>query len=239
MSVGTPTSLGGAFNSGGSTLSIGTTAAIVGGNLVVVAVVTSNSGTTRTVSSISDGTNTYSKAASFSSNGADIELWYIANAVALGSGATITIHLSGSTSNNSAACAAQVSGVKTTSPFDSAVNAHLDQTAGAGSSHPSLTSGTPSTTSTLIFGLIGYGISGGTLNLTDHSPFSTVTIQTNPATGSDNLNVALAYRISTARSTVTYAPTFNTSPDYDLAITTGFEGAPGIIAGFNMPMLGM
>jgi hypothetical protein len=230
MSIGTPTKIA-AGSSGSSTLNIGTTAAIVAGNLVVVAIASNNSPSSfRTVSSISDGTNTYSKAFSFGSSATGVELWYVANALAVSSGATIAIHLSGSSANNAVAVAAQISGIKTVSPNDAAVNAHLDQT-GGGSNHPSLTSGTPAVASEIIFGVIGYG--NGSLVYSDNSPFASV------GSVQSTAGVGLGYRIISTRATVTYAPSFNSTPDYDLAIVAGFEGATGLVGGFNMPMLGM
>lgn len=74
-----------------------TSAAIIAGQTVVI-VVSLNPTANVTVSSVSDGTNSYTKATSvYRTAGQGIEIWYKTSATAVGSGATITISLTGST----------------------------------------------------------------------------------------------------------------------------------------------
>lgn len=120
--IGNPTS----FGTGGAatcttTATLATTANIVAGNLAVIHVglFTTNG---VTVASVSDGTNTYTKANSSGlvASVAEDEIWYKANASAVSSGATITATFTGA---SGASCdfgiqTAQVSGVLTSSPLD-------------------------------------------------------------------------------------------------------------------------
>jgi len=221
MVITAPTLLG--FNQGSSsTLTITTSTDIVAGRLVVVAIAPY----ARSITSITDPNNgSYTKAVGFVSGTDRLEYWYKANAQALASGSTITCNLGSGGGGIGSVIACQVAGILPVSPYDSPVSKSLDDTSG-GDSTPNLNSGTPTTNSTIIFGAIGYGISTGTINLTDHAPFSTVKIETQPGITSDDTNLALAYTISTSKTVVTYAPTFNTTPDYDFALIAGFKGSP-------------
>jgi hypothetical protein len=233
MSIGTPTSLGSQHGTS-STLVITTTAAIVAGVLVVVAISTSATGGAKSVSSVSDGTNTYAKAVAFTTSANDTgELWYIANAAAVGSGASLTVTFSG-TPTSSAAIAAQVSGIRASSPFDS--SAHLDQTSSGSQQNPSLSSGTPSSAQEIIFGWAGSYLAGSGLSYSTGGVFTT--IGSSASQSSDRANVGLSYRIISTKTAQIYSPNFGTTPDGDFLMTAGFIGAVPA-AGFNMPMLGM
>ncbi len=107
MAIGTPTDLGtGQSKVSGTTLTITTLAAIPAGALVVVCI-TNDIGSLNTISSISDGTNTGYKSSGGLENivAASLthEIWYMENAVAVSSSATITINMSTSTAKSAAA----------------------------------------------------------------------------------------------------------------------------------------
>jgi hypothetical protein len=97
-----------------------TTADIKAGSLVVIAHAL-NSTNSVTVSSISDGTNTYTKATSATSTLTDNEIWYKSNAAFVASGGSITVTFSATTGNaadGGGIIAAQVSGVVPISAID-------------------------------------------------------------------------------------------------------------------------
>lgn len=93
--IGSPASLG-TFGTGSNTTDtakLTTTANINSGDLAVVCVLANSTGPSLTISSMSDGTNTYSKATSIFFGGGQftsLNLWYKGNAAAVASGATIT-----------------------------------------------------------------------------------------------------------------------------------------------------
>jgi hypothetical protein len=101
--VGTPQSLGtvGAIGGTPSSAAITTIAAVYPGDLLVCGITLFSNPTARTISSVSDGTNTYVPAVAASTTGGtgaadfDGELWYCANAQAGAYGATLTITFSG------------------------------------------------------------------------------------------------------------------------------------------------
>jgi hypothetical protein len=102
----------------GSTWTTTTTAAIGGGNAAFVFLA---SGNNTLVSSVSDGTNSYTKATAGAGGGViHNETWYVISAAAVSSGATITVTASGSVAGALAyIIGAQSPGV---TAFDSAAN---------------------------------------------------------------------------------------------------------------------
>lgn len=214
---GVPTSIG-TVNTAGNTSSIviTTTAAILAGNLVVVAVqIPSNA--LRTVSSVSDGTNTYSLAKSLN-DGANyaVELWYCANAAAVNPGASLTITLSGATtgSNGYAAQAFQVNGVALVSPLD------VTSSQNATTASPTTTTATLAQSVEIAFG-VSYRVVG-TNTYTEASGFTN--LDTTTTIGGSAGRAALAYRITAATTAVTYAPTWSGSA-VTLTILATFKGA--------------
>lgn len=99
--VGTPVALGSGSNGAAGVISnfaITTGANIIAGDLVVVAIQLGTNNTV-TAASVTDGTNTYTRADTtgiFSAS--EVSIWYCANAVAVTSGASITCTFSVATS---------------------------------------------------------------------------------------------------------------------------------------------
>lgn len=237
MAIGAPSSIGSVTSAAAntSTIVITTTAAIVVGNLVVVAIqVPSN--TLITVSSVSDGTNSYSLAvAKNDSANYDLEIWYKANAAAVSSGASLTATLSGATtgSNGYGAEAVQVAGIYPVTP--------LDQIA----SQNSTTASPTVTTSALAApNEIAIGASfqnGGTRTYTEDAGFTNLF---NLAPG-NTLRAGVGYKLVT--SAPTYAPTFSgsngnqtvvaTFKSSDLVASAGSFTATGVAALFKVSQL--
>ncbi len=224
--IGTPTLVGKFTSAAGTNVSTCVTPitnAIVAGDLVVNAVQIP-SGTLRTVSSMSDGTNTYTLGVAID-DGANfrLEIWYKENATAVASG-NITATLSGTTSgSNGIACeAAQVSGVLTSSSLDKTA------TQSANTLTPTVTTATLSTANQIGFGVSYTSVTiGGTY--TQATGFTSIT---SPATinitgidGSARGNVGWGYRIQTASTTaMTFAPIWvGASSTTETAIAT-FKG---------------
>lgn len=117
-----PVSLGTSTSTGvQSSNQVTTTTGILSGDLVVVVVQINSNAALPTVASVSDGTNSYTKATSIASATVDEEIWYVSGAAAVGSGATLRATWSGSNSGAGAAhaiLAARVAGVVPTSALD-------------------------------------------------------------------------------------------------------------------------
>jgi hypothetical protein len=199
MAIGTPTSLGTAIagTTAASSKVFTTNAAIVAGDLVVVAIGWYSSGGF-TVSGVVDSgsTNSYVSAVSVSSGGgipSGVALYYVKNATALASGGTITVTWSGSVASQSI-MAYRVTGIDTVSPLDKTSTA-----ASASGGDLSVATGTLGQANEIIFGAAG-GYNVGTY--TESSGFTSLA-QNSP---SGNL-LALAYDIVSSTSSVTYAPT--------------------------------
>ena len=194
-SIRNPVSLGTA-SAASSASSIAVTGGvnIVAGDLVVVSIGhLTASGTT--VTSVSDGTNTYTHATSGTdSTTQEAELWYKINAVAV-TNPTITANLSGSAANRVIG-AVRVAGGLTT----------LDVApAGAGftaSTSPTVSTGTLATSTAEI--VIGFLYVATSPTVTEGSGFTQIY--------NENANTAtnhLAFQVTTATTTVAYSPTLN------------------------------
>lgn len=221
MSIGTPTSLG-SNKSEGSPVSNGsmtTTAAIVAGNLVVV-VVSLNSNNGITVSSISDGTNSYTKAISFiQSSVSDVEIWYKANASAVGSSATITANFSGSSTGSFcgfAIAAAQITGIATTSPLD-------QHASNGGTTLSTITATTPSLSQANEIAIGACLDANSNLTYSGASGFTNLFNISNTS-GPDG-NTTVDYDIVSSTSAISYSPTWNTTNNRIAAVVATFEGA--------------
>lgn len=196
--IGTPTTLG-SNNTGTSaaSLTITTTGAIVAGNLVVVAIYVI--GTNPTVTSVSDGTNSYTRANNSLSGTGTGELWYKENASAVGSSASLTVNFGG-TITTSTIAAAQVSGIASSSSYDSAAAAAATGT----STTPSATTGTLAQAEEIVFGVVTVG---STSTLTESAGFTNLYSLSNGAA----VKLGLGYDIVAATTAVTYHPTLGSS----------------------------
>lgn len=189
-------------STGVSSQSITTTAAINTGDLVVVAIgVVQPSGIS--VSSVSDGTNTYTKAvgAFNATTFLDTEIWYKANAAAVGSGATITATLSTGTSGSPGVMAAARAGGTSTVPLDK--TNHTEYT--TGSTLASGTTGTLTQAKEVVFGVAYlYNVSSQT-TLTESSGFTNLLAYTQGVSPFVAFN--FAYQVVNATSALNYSPT--------------------------------
>lgn len=196
--MATVTSLGSFGNSGASTtVALTAGANIVAGDLVVVIV--SIYGAGRTVSSITDGTNTYTKATGSNISNFDVEIWYKENATAVTS-PTITATLSSSSSFR-AIGACRVTGAKVASSLDIA-----GTPAGGTSTSASFATGTLSQAAEIIFGAIGVDAAA---SYTGASGFTNLFAQS----GSGEWTM-LDYQIVASTTTVTFAPAWGGSHQY-------------------------
>ena len=196
--IGVPQSLG----TGGAAPScpsgtLTTTANILSGDLVIVSVGEANN--SAIVSTISDGTNSYTRAVTTLHGVARGEIWYKANAAAVASGATITVTMS-ATATSCNIQAARVSGIIPSSPLDAAPAGNNTAT-----TTPTVASGTLAQANEILFGALWDAL--GT-TATESSGFTTITLQN--ATGVEGTTMLLSYKIVAATTTVTYAPTIGT-----------------------------
>ncbi len=217
MGIGVPTTYGsGSFTAvvaGAVTLT--TSANLLVGALAVVCVA-SNSATETNVTSISDGTNNYSKAVSVNntSGSAVCEIWYIANAVAVGSGATLTVDFGNSIANGVEVYASQASGI-TSSPIDK-TNSQIN------SATPSVATGTLTQAVEIIFGCIALG--GTAPSGLGESPNFTQLY--NHRTSNNNAWIDVGYDIVASTASVAYAPTPTGSGNSNTAVVVAtFEGS--------------
>lgn len=215
--IGTPVSLGSVgiapttFISGTLT----TVAAISAGDLVVVGV-HNNSTNAITVSSVSDGTNTYTKATSqIASVNTGGELWYCANAAAVGPGAVITVTFSGSSGASSGytICAAKVAGVIAILPLDK-----TSGTTGLGISSLSTTTATLSQANEIVF-----GVSYSNANPAYNGASGFTAINTG-ATSGGNGATWLDYQKVSATTAVTFGPAWGASAPRLGAMQATFKG---------------
>lgn len=214
MAIGTPVSIGTVIANSitGAAVALTTTANIVSGDLVVVVI--GNSGASAsTVSSASDGTNTYVKGKSQinGSGNADGELWYKENAAAVGSGATLTVSFTGSASNGVAIAAARISGIVTASSLDkSAIGP------GTGTTTPSASTGALTQATEIVIGVV-VSLDGVP---TESANFTTISSISSPNT---NANLDYGYDIVASTGSVTYQPTVSAAHGTGLIIAS-FEG---------------
>lgn len=172
---------------------------------------------------VSDGSNTYTKAASKSQAGVVFGAFYYAwNSLAL-SGATITY-----TKENSGVAttmaAFYATGIQTASdPLDAAVTA----TAGGVSATPSVTSGTPGTSGELFVGCTGRNAGAET--------FTQDSTNGSYAAPPDAFAIAVSgvgggFLVNAGSSAKTYAPTISSSRTW-VDIIIGFKAAAAAVAG--------
>lgn len=207
--IGVPVSLGTNTSTGvQSSNQITTTANILSGDLVVVAVQINGSSAPPTVASVSDGTNSYTKAVSIASAGIDEEIWYVSGAVAVGSGAILKATWSGSNAGAGAAhaiLAARAAGVIPTSAIDKVAS---QQTTTA---TPSVTTAVLAQTPEIAFAVAFSGDS----TYTQASGFSSIS----NTSLSGNLN-QFAYQLLSSTAAVTFAPSWASSTSTNTLIAT-------------------
>jgi hypothetical protein len=218
MPIGTPTSIGSNSNTGNVTsITITTSAAIVAGNLAIVGVAFYN-GNVVTISSVSDGTNTYSQALFVTDATTNLTsaLWYKANAAAVSSGASLVITFSFIVSNSFGgvfAAAAQVSGIAMSSPLDSAGATGTAESV----SSISVTTGTLAQASEILFGVSNVRTTGTTI--TDG-----YTNLYNSGVNANEYAGILGYKIVSSTAAVTYNPSANSSTTYWASVNAPFKG---------------
>jgi hypothetical protein len=231
MAIGTPASIGTAI-SGTTTVStktFTTNANIVAGDLVVVAIGYYNSGTSPVaISSVTDGTNSYTQALSVTPSGsspATIALYYKENATAVGSGASLVVTW-GSNTFAQGIVAARVTGIASASSLD------VTQSATTGTNSPTVASGTLNSASEIIFGFLGG------YNTSTYTEDGTFTNIGQVAPNGDN--ASLAYQIVSATGSVTYAPTTTGGISFSpIGLATFKAAATAVIAGGQRLLLGV
>lgn len=202
-SIGTPTSLGSTTNNSANTSSctVTTTANITANNFVGFWIVT---GQDVSVSSVSDGTNSYTQAThiTWDSSTFVADFWYKAGASAVSSSASLTATLSGTTSGGwgYACAAAQASGVATSSPLDTNVNNTTS------TSTPSVSTGTLAQANEIIFDWFTQGLTS-----TSYTESSNFTNLFNLAPS--RFNLAVGYKIVSSTSSVTASPSWGSTPN--------------------------
>lgn len=212
MAIGTPVSIGTSTSTGvHSSNAVTTTVNILNGDLVVVAIEINSNAAVPTVSTVSDGTNTYTFAARATPTNENNEIWYCSNCVAVSSGATITANWSGSNGGAGAAhsiAACRISGIVAASALDK-----TNTQAGALAS-PSTTTGVLSQAVEIV---IGYFCAQGAE--TQSAGFANI----NSTNQSGNLNF-LDYQIVSSTASVTYNPSQPSAVTESLVVAT-FKGA--------------
>jgi hypothetical protein len=218
--IGTPVPLGSAVNlSFSTTMTITTTAAIPAGSLAFVATSFNKSGSTIAVSSVSDGTNSYSlaKSAGWDATNADAaELWYKENAAAVGSGATITITYSTTASSGAISAAGYCTGILASGSLDSTNSAQYAPSTAFSSG----ATATLAQAKELIIGALGFYNANATV--TEGSGF-TLLVDLNQGSGAF-LHVHLAYQIVNATTAINYQPTLSAA-NFGHSIIASFKGA--------------
>jgi hypothetical protein len=206
VSIGTPQGLG--SNNAGPTvtsLAITTTAAINSGDLVVVAIGYNNING-GAVSTVSDGTNSYSKAVGTKNGNAGNEVWYKENATAVPSGSAITVTMQNST-NRLIIEAARVAGIVTSSSLDKTATGTTSAVSGALSQADELVIGT--------FG--GWNVTA----ITEDAAFTNrYSIQQSTSQVWENL----AFKIVSATTSITYQPTITGDSTAYVFAVASFKG---------------
>jgi hypothetical protein len=187
-----------------------------------------------TVSSISDGSNSYSKAAaiheddSAANRHSDHEIWYVANAASLPSSSTITVTIPAASQRVlSAINGVQVSGILTSSPYDTAGATNSD--GGTLPSSPTVTTGTLAQANTIVFGANANDMPsvGGTF--TEDASFTNLFNNNSEPFGS--WAISLGYRIVGSTAAVTHNPSLSATGSW-LEIAAPFKQ---LVTYFGMP----
>lgn len=220
LSIGTPASIGTAQNSSlgaVSTFTMTTTANIVAGDLAIVGVYVGSNNSV-TVASVSDGTNSYTKADStgiFSFS--ELTIWYKANASAVSSGATVTATFSVATTGAGNVCeilAARVPLVTSSAVDKFAHNSRTD-----GVANITTTTAALSQPNEIAFGFAA-ARNAGALTYSGASGFTAI----NTATDGANDRSALDYAINSTGAAVSFAPAFSAASVRLGAVVATFRG---------------
>lgn len=183
--IGTPVSLG-SNATAASPITITTGSNILAHDLVVIG---AGLNITGTISSVTDGTNTYTKAFNKQTGNGGLEVWYCADCAAVGSGATITV--SGTGFSDIIIGAARVAGTYNQAPF-------LNTSATPG---PTIASGTLGALPAVLFGFYGG------FNETAIAESSGFTNLVSLQKGSDQVWLNFGYKLTTVTTTLNYNPT--------------------------------
>jgi hypothetical protein len=199
--IGTPQSLGsaGTFGGGGASQTINYANNVLSGDTLVACVAFNNAAAV-TNTSVSDGTNSYTLAEqSTFGAGTFLNIWYKANAAAVGAGATLTASLSGGMSgtNSIALGAMRVAGLIAASPLDA-----INQNKASGVTTISTATGTLAQANEIIAGC-AYAYSGTATAYSGASGFTNVFSQ------AVSYPMGMDYDKVAAPTSVTYSPTFN------------------------------
>lgn len=197
----------------GTSISFSGGGAISSGDLVVLQIGEYYAGATGSISSISDGTNSYTKAilAQDDSNALASEIWYCANCTAVAS-PTWTINTSALLSGANTLIAARIPSMKTSGVLDKTGSA----AAGGGNSF-SISSGTLSQAYEILFGGVSLD-APGTITL------PTGWTQLGTTQSISVVNSAFCYKIVSATTSVTFNPTW-TSGTFGTGTLATFEDA--------------
>lgn len=194
----------GADDAGGSTFTATTSTDLEAGNLGVIIIGLVNSaGTTRSISSVSDGTNSYTKAQanSFTSGSFyDLEVWYAPNAAHVASGSTVTVTYSAADVHNSTSVVGvQIPAALAASPYDTA-----GAGATGGSNSPSVTTGTLGQSAEVVLGcnLIS-------LNATYTEDPGFINLFNVFSGGTGNQFLSVGYKLVSSTSAVTHNPSLS------------------------------
>lgn len=235
MAIGTPASLGSGQSSSSSTVTMTTGAAIPGGSLAVVAI-SFNKSSTISVSSVSDGTNSYTRARTSTwdaSNARVVELWYKENASGVSSGATITATASvTSDANVNMIAAAYVTGVETASALD-AVNSTRYAPS---TSYASGSTGTLSQADEIAFGVAAGYTASSAATVTEGSGFTQI-VERQQGSGAQEF-IHLAYEIVAATTALNYQPSLSVT-SYGASLIATFKAAAAVAAASRRMLLGV
>ena len=222
-----PTFLGSNYGTS-SAIIVTTTGAIPAGALAFVAVRIS-SGALQVVSSVSDGTNSYTKAAGETGTYDDIEIWICPNASGVLFGTSVTVNLSGAPTGGGAAAAfvGYCTNVVTSAP--------ANQIAGGVNSgsatNYSATTGTLSQASEVAIGLTYVT---GNATETQSSGFTNLA----HVTDSGNISTAVDYQVVSSTTAITYDPVWSVASRVGSLIVT-FKFVPPVYAVAALPMFAL
>lgn len=218
--IGTPVQLGSSLSSAAarSSWTLTTVAAIPAGALVVIGI-QALFGVAQTISSVSDGTNTYAAAVTNAWE-ATTQLvdacWFIQNAAPVASGATITVNFSASTAAQpSIINAAYVTGILAASSLDK-TNSGLTSN---GTAYASGTTGTLAQAKEIAFGFIGAYNANATI--TDGAGFTGLNTTSQGSGGF--FQSRLSYQIVAATTALNYQPSTNVAT-FGKALIATFKG---------------
>jgi hypothetical protein len=220
--IGTPVSLGCALGSAGaSSVTLTTTAAIPLGALVVAGVQVGFAAT-QTISSISDGANTYSAAvgATWDATGAFVTgLWQKANAAAVSTSASLTATFSAASSSGTnvpVICAAYVTGIQATTPLDKTASGKTEP----GTAFASGSTGTLTQSNEIAFGFVG--AYSNCTSVTEGSGFTTISPSPKLQGSGNQWCGNLASKTVAATTALNYQPTLTSS--FGAALIGTFKG---------------